>query len=129
MTVPISQKCLDALAKAATHITHFAATGVQHSTLDDAFRAAEILLRKEQIKKMEKSEKGMSVGIALMGEAKKILDTGKPIAGIIDPEINVLLKWFNKPNPTQGKVDKKRNHLKNLDNGKAAPFYLSWTEQ
>ncbi len=72
VTVPISQERLDVLAEASTQGAHFAATGGQHFTLDDVFQAAEIPVRKEQIKKMEKSKKERSAGIALMGEAKKI---------------------------------------------------------
>ena len=45
-------------------------------------------------------------------------------------ELNALLKWFNEPNPTQGRVDKKRNCLKKLlDDGKAAPIFSPWTER
>ncbi len=61
---------------------------------------------------MEKNKKEKSAGIVLTGEAKKILENGKPNAGMIDQELNVLLKWFNEPNPTNGKVDEKRKHLK-----------------
>ncbi len=62
-----------------------------------------------------------------MGEAKKILENGKPIAGMIG---QILLKWFNQPNPKNGKVDEKKKRLKKiLDDGKTAPFYFSWTEK
>ena len=62
VTVPISQERLDALAKAATHGAHFAATGGQHFTSDDVIQAAEIPVRKEQIKKWKRAKrKGLQV--------------------------------------------------------------------
>ncbi len=61
---------------------------------------------------MEKNKKERSAGIVLMGEGKKILETGKLIAGMIGQELIVLLKLFNKPNPTIRKVDEKRKRLK-----------------
>ncbi len=54
VTVPNSEEFLDALEKAATHRAHFAAIGGWHFTLDDAYHAASIPVRKEQNKKIEK---------------------------------------------------------------------------
>lgn len=101
------------MANAARYGAHFVVTGCQHFTLDDVFCASEIPVGKEQIKKIKKNKKERSTGIALTGEANKVLVTWKPISGMVDQELNVLLKWFNVPNSTLGRMDERRNCLKN----------------
>ncbi len=111
VNVPNCQERLHALANAAKHGAHFTATGGHHFTSDNVFCAAEIPIRKEQIKKMEKEKKDRSAGIACTEKVKESFETGKPITGMTVQELNALLKWFHEPNPTQGRVDKKRDCL------------------
>ncbi len=90
---------------------------------------AKIPVRKELINKIEKEKKERSVGIALTDKAKKSFEIGKPIAGMAGQESNVLLKYFNEPNLTQGRVNKIRNCLKNIGWWKSESSCSLWAEK
>ncbi len=80
VTVPKYQKCLDAQSSLCSN-------RMPHFTFNDVFCATKIPVRKEHIRKMEKEKNEISSGIAIADQAKKILETGKPINGMIGQEL------------------------------------------
>ncbi len=80
-------------------------------------------MKKEQIKEMETYKKETAAGITLAGEATKNFETGKPISGLVDQELNALMKRFNDSNPGKGRVDERRFVFENIGPWDSISFY------
>ncbi len=129
VTVPHSRERLEALAAASTHGAFFAATGGEHLTSDDVFKQAELMKRKETITKLEKDKKMREAMVPLAEKAKLILQKKKPVENLRANDLTTLLRWYQVPKATEGKLEDKRKKWQGvLESGKAATIYKKWSD-
>ncbi len=123
------QECLDALARAATHGAHFAATRGHHFTLDNVFHTKDIPVRKEQIKMWKRTKRR---GLQILHSWAKQRKFWKLVSQLLEwLAMNLMYCWNGSTNQIQQmeKGMRKGNTWKKLDDGIATPFYFLWTEK
>ena len=131
VTVRHSKERIELLAKASSHGEKFFATGGEHVTSDDAFKAAEIVYRTKRVKDLEKEKKERIADEETEKAALNILELEKPVAKLVGTQLKVLLLFYGhekKEINTMNVSALKKALIVRREKDTAPKEYKKWTE-
>ena len=116
VTQPHSKERIEALANAKSHGQRFLATGGGHLTTDDAFKAFELIRRREMTAAMEKEKLLWLTAEQVEEDALAILESESMEEKKLKvPELRTVLLFYGIERKKQGKkVNDLRDQLKKL---------------
>jgi hypothetical protein len=127
LTVANTFERQEKLAKASTHGARFLATHGDHVTADDAFKASEIVLRRNEIARLE-GDKATRIGLAeAHDKGVEVMNLGKPVNELKVTDLDKVLDMHQVDKKARGKRDQKRVAVAELWS-KAPPLFDSWTD-
>ena len=127
LTVPNSRARQERIAEAASHGARFLATGGDHVTSDDAFKAAEIAVQKRKIKTLDEEKETAEAFAETLTLGLEVMNSGKEIDALKVPELDKILDMHQVEKKGRGKLAQKRTKVAELWS-QPPPLGPQWTE-
>ena len=103
------------------------ATGGDHVTSDDAFKAAEIAVQKRKIKTLDKEKETAEAFAETLTLGLEVMNSGKEIDALKVPELDKILDMHQVEKKGRGKLAQKRTKVAELWS-QPPPLGPQWTE-